>query len=238
MPDKIRTEFIDGINQPFAFFAGGYSLDIKGGVRPLINSMNDLRDFIDFLPWPIFFAIVLLGVWALARKWSVVILGAVALSYIGFFNLMEPASQTLSLMVLSIVICVIIGIPLGILMSRSDAVEAAVKPVLDIMQTMPSFVYLIPVLILFGASPVAGLIAVFIYAAPPVVRLTNLGIRLVPFDVVEASHAFGSTYIQRLFWCVDPVGFAEYLRWYQPDDYDGPCHGGHRGACWRARFGC
>lgn len=205
LPDKIRTEFIDGINQPFAFFAGGYSLDIKGGVRPLINSMNDLRDFIDFLPWPIFFAIVLLGVWALARKWSVVILGAVALSYIGFFNLMEPASQTLSLMVLSIVICVIIGIPLGILMSRSDAVEAAVKPVLDIMQTMPSFVYLIPVLILFGVSPVAGLIAVFIYAAPPVVRLTNLGIRLVPFDVVEASHAFGSTYIQRLFGVLIPL---------------------------------
>ena len=167
--------------------------------------MNDLRDFIDFLPWPIFFAIVLLGVWALARKWSVVILGAVALSYIGFFNLMEPASQTLSLMVLSIVICVIIGIPLGILMSRSDAVEAAVKPVLDIMQTMPSFVYLIPVLILFGVSPVAGLIAVFIYAAPPVVRLTNLGIRLVPFDVVEASHAFGSTYIQRLFGVLIPL---------------------------------
>ena len=133
------------------------------------------------------------------------ILGAVALSYIGFFNLMEPASQTLSLMVLSIVICVIIGIPLGILMSRSDAVEAAVKPVLDIMQTMPSFVYLIPVLILFGVSPVAGLIAVFIYAAPPVVRLTNLGIRLVPFDVVEASHAFGSTYIQRLFGVLIPL---------------------------------
>ena len=102
-------------------------------------------------------------------------------------------------------ICVIIGIPLGILMSRSDAVEAAVKPVLDIMQTMPSFVYLIPVLILFGVGPVAGLIAVFIYAAPPVVRLTNLGIRLVPFDVVEASHAFGSTYIQRLFGVLIPL---------------------------------
>ena len=115
-----------------------------------------------------FLAIALLGAWALARKWSVVSLARLPCPTL-VFNLMEPASQTLSLMVLSIVICVIIGIPLGILMSRSDAVEAAVKPVLDIMQTMPSFVYLIPVLILFGVSPVAGLIAVFIYAAPPVV---------------------------------------------------------------------
>ena len=97
------------------------------------------------------------------------------------------------------------GIPLGIFMSASDAVDRAVKPVLDIMQTMPSFVYLIPVLILFGVSPVAGLIAVVIYAMPPVVRLTNLGIRLVPFEVVEASHAFGATYFQRLFGTLIPL---------------------------------
>ena len=97
-------------------------------------------------------------------------------------------------MILSIILCVAFGIPLGIFMSASDAVDRAVKPILDLMQTMPSFVYLIPVLILFGVSPVAGLIAVVIYAMPPVVRLTNLGIRLVPFEVVEASHAFGATY--------------------------------------------
>ena len=90
-------------------------------------------------------------------------------------------------------------------MSASDAVDRAVKPILDLMQTMPSFVYLIPVLILFGVSPVAGLIAVVIYAMPPVVRLTNLGIRLVPFEVVEASHAFGATYLQRLFGTLIPL---------------------------------
>jgi glycine betaine/proline transport system permease protein len=118
---------------------------------------------------------------------------------------MDLASQTFSLMILSIVLCVAFGIPLGIFMSASDAVDRAVKPVLDIMQTMPSFVYLIPVLILFGVSPVAGLIAVVIYAMPPVVRLTNLGIRLVPFEVVEASHAFGATYFQRLFGTLIPL---------------------------------
>ena len=136
---------------------------------------------------------------------SVVMLALAALLFIGIFGLMDLASQTFSLMILSIILCVVFGIPLGIFMSASDTVDRAVKPVLDIMQTMPSFVYLIPVLILFGVSPVAGLIAVVIYAMPPVVRLTNLGIRLVPFEVVEASHAFGANYIQRLFGTLIPL---------------------------------
>lgn len=206
LPGKLRTEFIaGGINQPTDNFASGYSTVMREGVQPLREAMNQLRDVIDFLPWPVFFLIILLGVWFISRKLWVVVLGAVALCYIGMFSLMALASQTISLMVISIFICCAAGIPIGIAMSRSDAVEASLKPVLDIMQTMPSFVYLIPVLIFFGVSPVAGLIAVCIYAIVPVIRLTNLGIRLVPFDVIEASHAFGSTYLQRLFGVLLPL---------------------------------
>ena len=207
---SLTTEFrvllnLGGINQPFDYFAGSYGFAVKEFILPLRRAMNDLRDFIDFMPWPIFFALVLLLVFWVSRKVGVVLLALAALLFIGVFGLMELASQTFSLMILSIILCVAFGIPLGIFMSASDAVDRAVKPILDLMQTMPSFVYLIPVLILFGVSPVAGLIAVVIYAMPPVVRLTNLGIRLVPFEVVEASHAFGATYLQRLFGTLIPL---------------------------------
>jgi len=206
----LTTEFrvllnLGGINQPFDYFAGSYGFAVKEFILPLRRAMNDLRDFIDFMPWPIFFALVLLLVFWVSRKLGVVLLALAALLFIGVFGLMELASQTFSLMILSIILCVAFGIPLGIFMSASDEVDRAVKPILDLMQTMPSFVYLIPVLILFGVSPVAGLIAVVIYAMPPVVRLTNLGIRLVPFEVVEASHAFGATYLQRLFGTLIPL---------------------------------
>ena len=207
---SLTTQFrvllnLGGINKPFDYFAGSYGFAVKEFILPLRRAMNDLRDFIDFMPWPIFFALVLLLVFWVSRKIGVVLLALAALLFIGVFGLMELASQTFSLMILSILLCVVFGIPLGIFMSASDSVDRAVKPVLDLMQTMPSFVYLIPVLILFGVSPVAGLIAVVIYAMPPVVRLTNLGIRLVPFEVVEASHAFGATYLQRLFGTLIPL---------------------------------
>ncbi len=207
---SLTTQFrvllnLGGINKPFDYFAGSYGFAVKDFILPLRRAMNDLRDFIDFMPWPVFFALVLLLVYWVSRKIGVVMLALAALVFIGVFGLMELASQTFSLMILSIILCVVFGIPLGIFMSASDAVDRAVKPILDLMQTMPSFVYLIPVLILFGVSPVAGLIAVVIYAMPPVVRLTNLGIRLVPFEVVEASHAFGATYLQRLFGTLIPL---------------------------------
>ena len=206
LPSHIKALLnLGGINQPFDYFAGSYGTAVKEFIFPLRRSMNDLRDFIDFMPWPVFFALVLLLVYWVSRKIGVVVLALGALLFIGIFGLMDLASQTFSLMILSIILCVVFGIPLGIFMSASDTVDRAVKPILDIMQTMPSFVYLIPVLILFGVSPVAGLIAVVIYAMPPVVRLTNLGIRLVPFEVVEASHAFGANYFQRLFGTLIPL---------------------------------
>jgi len=96
-------------------------------------------------------------------------------------------------------LCIGLGIPLGIIMSRSNRMQAIVTPVLDIMQTIPSFVYLIPVVMLLGIGKVPGLIAVCIYAVPPIVRLTNLGIRLVDKEVLEAAEAFGSSYRQKLF---------------------------------------
>jgi glycine betaine/proline transport system permease protein len=106
--------------------------------------------------------------------------------------------STLSIITVCTITAIAVGIPLGILMARSNKVQAIVTPILDIMQTMPSFVYLIPVVMLLGIGKVPGLIAVIIYALPPIVRLTNLGIRHVDPDVVEAANAYGCTSWQKL----------------------------------------
>jgi ABC-type proline/glycine betaine transport system permease subunit len=102
-------------------------------------------------------------------------------------------------------LCLTIGIPVGVWMSRSDRAQSVITPILDIMQTIPSFVYLIPVVMLLGIGKVPGLIAVCIYAMPPIVRLTNLGIRLVDKEAMEAADAFGATYRQRLFMVQIPL---------------------------------
>jgi glycine betaine/proline transport system permease protein len=94
--------------------------------------------------------------------------------------------------------CIVVGIPIGILMARSNRVEKSMLPILDMMQTIPSFVYLIPILMLLGIGKIPGLIAVCIYAVPPIIRLTNLGIREVDKETIEASTAFGATAIQKL----------------------------------------
>jgi glycine betaine/proline transport system permease protein len=107
--------------------------------------------------------------------------------------------STLAIILVSTILCISIGIPTGIAMARSDRVQTIVVPILDVMQTIPSFVYLIPVVMLLGIGKVPGLIAVCIYAIPPVVRLTNLGIRLVDKAVLEAADSFGANYWQKLF---------------------------------------
>ena len=104
----------------------------------------------------------------------------------------------LAIISVATIFCISVGIPIGILMARSNRTQTVVTPILDIMQTIPSFVYLIPVVMLLGIGKVPGLLAVCIYAIPPIVRLTNLGIRLVDKDVMEASEAFGASYKQKL----------------------------------------
>ena len=122
----------------------------------------------------------------------------VALMALQFFGLWTFAMETLGLIFVATLICMLIGIPVGIAMSRSDRVQQAIVPILDFLQTMPSFVYLIPFLMIFGPDPVTPAFAVILYAIPPVIRLTDLGIRLVDREVLEASEAFGASPWQKL----------------------------------------
>ena len=139
----------------------------------------------------------LLG-WQLAGK-RMGLFCAVTLFCLGLIGVWSESMTTLSLVLTSVFFCVLFGIPLGILCSRSDRLERFVRPVLDAMQTLPAFVYLVPVVMLFGIGNVPGVLVTIVFALPPLVRLTNLGIRQVPADKVEAGRAFGCTPRQMLF---------------------------------------
>jgi glycine betaine/proline transport system permease protein len=117
---------------------------------------------------------------------------------IGFLGMWEDTMSTVSIIIVCTLLCIGLGLPIGILMSRSDRAQGIVTPILDVMQTIPSFVYLIPVVMLLGIGKVPGLISVIIYAIPPMIRLTNLGIRLVDKEVLEAADAFGASPWQKL----------------------------------------
>ena len=134
-----------------------------------------------------------------SRSWKLVVGSAIAFLLIGYFGMWEDCMATVAIItVLVQFICIVVGIPIGIIMSKSQRAEKAILPILDMMQTIPSFVYLIPIIMLLGIGKVPGLLAVCIYALPPIVRLTNLGIREVDKETLEASEAFGATPMQKL----------------------------------------
>lgn len=159
--------------------------------------LTNLEHFLYWLPWPVVIAIFVLIAWRVTG-WRIALFVGAGLYFMGALGLWEASMTTLALIVTAVAISLLIGIPLGIVAARYDAVWAVIRPVLDAMQTIPSFVYLIPAIMFFGIGNVPGVIATVIFAVPPAVRMTNLGIREVPSDVVEAAVAFGSTARQLL----------------------------------------
>ncbi|MFQ3304822.1 MAG: glycine betaine/proline transport system permease protein [Candidatus Paceibacteria bacterium] len=201
-PSMGRTDLRDlkkGIDLAFREFSRENGEAIEGFFDPLMYFMVWFEKLLMSAPWPIMILIFAVLAWLGARSIGIVIGTIVSFLAIGYFGMWEDTMATVAIISVATFLCIGLGIPLGILMSRSNRVQAGVTPVLDIMQTIPSFVYLIPVVMLLGIGKVPGLIAVCIYALPPIVRLTNLGIRLVDKEVLEAAEAFGSNYRQKLF---------------------------------------
>lgn len=154
---------------------------------------------------------VIVVAWLLTRRIGLSLLMGGLLCIIGLLGLWEAGMQTLALMLMATFLSVVIGIPVGILMGRVDWVRAVLNPVLDVMQTMPSFVYLIPVVMLFGLGKTPALIATIIYAVAPLVRLTDLGIRLADKEVLEASRAYGANTWQQLFGVQIPLALPNIM---------------------------
>lgn len=144
---------------------------------------------------PAWLVILAVGVLAYAASRRVVLAIAMmaAMWFIGTLGLWEQAMQTVAIMLVSVFLSMVIGVPLGVLSARSNTTRAMLNPLLDLMQTIPSFVYLIPAAMLFGLGKVPAILATVIYATPPLIRLTDLGIRQVDSEVIEASRAFGAT---------------------------------------------
>ena len=160
--------------------------------------LGKLRDLLIWIPWPIMMALVFIIGWKVASL-KIAIMSLVVLIVLAMVSLWEPTMVTVAIMIVAVFLSIVIGVPVGILAARSDSVDTGIRPVLDTMQTMPSFVYLVPGIMLFGLGNVAAIFATVLYALPPCIRLTNLGIRQVDPSVVEAGQSFGSSNIQLLF---------------------------------------
>ena len=165
------------------------------GIRePLVGIEHGLW----WLPWWAVIVILAGVAWRFAGR-RIAVVALAGMFFIGVMGLWDQTMTTLAIIITSVVVSLLIGIPLGIFAAKSDRFEAMIRPVLDGMQTMPSFVYLIPAVFFFGLGKVPAVVATFIYAVPPCIRLTNLGIRQVSKELVEAGKAFGCTGVQLLF---------------------------------------
>ena len=160
--------------------------------QPVAWLLEGIQDFLQWLPPLVLLVLVFVIAWRVAT-WRLGVFSVVALAFVGFLGLWSEMMTTLAMVLSSVLFCVLIGMPLGILASRNDRFAAVLRPVLDIAQTTPTFVYLIPVVMLFSIGTVPGVIATIIFAMPPMIRLTELGIRQVQADAVEAAEAFGSS---------------------------------------------
>lgn len=183
-------------------FVNNWLLPVFGSFFDSVSDFLEiiLDGFTDFLIWipAELMAIILIFIsWRFKGK-GLAIFTLIGLLYIGSVDLWTEAMQTLAVVLNAAFFCIVIGLPLGILCAKFKSVDRIVRPILDFMQTLPSFVYLIPTILLFGIGGVPAVISTFVFATPPAVRLTSLGIKQVPVEVVEASKAFGSTSWQTL----------------------------------------
>jgi len=176
----------------------------------VLGILIPFRDFLLWLPWWLVIAVTGLFAWrVVGARFGVIAL--LFLVFMAFMGLIDLLMLTLAITLTATLLCVVLGIPVGIVAARSDRFEGALRPILDGMQTLPSFVYLIPALMLFGLGMTPAVMATCIYAIPPIIRLTNLGIRQVDPSVVEASHAFGATPWQLLLKVQVPLALPTIL---------------------------
>ena len=163
------------------------------GLKSAIQyALRYIEDTLKWIPWPAIVVGLALVSFAVGR-WGLMAFTSIAMLYFGFMGLWENTIDTIALMVVSVAIAVAAGLPLGVIGARSQIADNIMRPILDAMQTMPSFVYLLPGILFFGLGSPAGIFATLIYAIPPVIRLTNLGIRQVDEEVVEAARSFGAS---------------------------------------------
>ena len=198
MERSALAELRKGIDFVFRDFSRTYGDGIAAFFDPILFFLVRFEKLMINSPWPVIIIVICGLAWLGSRSWKLVLGTAISFFLIGYFGMWKDCMATVAIITVCTILCIAVGIPVGILMARSNRVEKSMLPVLDMMQTIPSFVYLIPILMLLGIGKVPGLIAICIYAVPPIIRLTNLGIREVDKETIEASEAFGATKLQKL----------------------------------------
>ena len=186
------------LDSAYREFSRTYGDAIETFFDPLLYFLVWFEKLLLGTPWPVVL-LVLVGLCYLASRSVKLSIGVITgFALIGYFGMWEDTMRTLSIITVATLLSIAIGVPVGIIMAASNRAQKIITPILDVMQTLPAFVYLIPVVMLLGIGKVPGIIAVIVYAIPPVIRLTNLGIRLVDRDVLDAATAFGASRMQCL----------------------------------------
>ncbi|WP_305374412.1 ABC transporter permease [Photobacterium leiognathi] len=213
-PQLERAQLVEirkTLDGAYRSFSREYGDTIESFFDPLLSFLIWFEKLLLATPWWLVIAILAAIAYVASRSWKLSLGVLLSFLFIGFFGMWDNTMRTMSIILVSTLVAIGIGIPIGIAMARSDRVQRTVTPLLDVMQTMPAFVYLIPVVMLLGIGKIPGLIAVVIYAVPPVIRLTNLGIRLVDEEVLEAATAYGASPMQRLFGVQIPLAMPNIM---------------------------
>lgn len=210
-PEQLNVPLGKWVNQFVDWLVINYGAAFEAFADSLLTVLVALEQVLRGAPWWVVLIAIAAITWHASKNWKLVVGLVVAMFAIGMLGLWDKAMQTLALMIVATSLSVLIGIPVGIAMAMSNRLRAIMLPILDTMQTMPSFVYLIPALMLFGLGKVPAILATVIYAAPPVMRLTDLGIRLVDQEVLEASRSFGASRKQILFGVQLPLALPNIM---------------------------
>ncbi len=186
------------IDNAFRNFASSWGETLTDVLSPIHWFLIYLEKLLLIIPWYMFLVIVAILIWRVARNYKLVIGSVLSFICIGLLGMWDDTMRTLSIIIVATTICVLIGIPIGVLMYYKKKAERIITPVLDLMQTIPSFVYLIPVVMLFGLGKIPGLIAICVFSIPPVIRFTNLGLKEVDKQLIESADALGLKWHQKL----------------------------------------
>ncbi|PSW30642.1 ABC transporter permease [Photobacterium phosphoreum] len=213
-PQLERAQLVEirkTLDGSYRAFSREYGDTIERFFDPLLAFLIWFEKLLLATPWWLVIAVLAAIAYVASRSWKLSLGVVISFVLIGVFGMWDNTMRTMSIILVSTLVAIAIGIPTGIVMARSDRIQRIVTPMLDVMQTMPAFVYLIPVVMLLGIGKIPGVIAVVIYAVPPVIRLTNLGIRLVDEEVLEAATAYGASPMQRLFGVQIPLAMPNIM---------------------------
>ncbi|MFP3865558.1 ABC transporter permease [Pseudomonas capeferrum] len=197
-PEALQFSFAERVNQLVDWLVLNYGDHLRSVSDQLLQLLVSLENLLRLLPWWALLLLVGLLAWHASRSVLRSVAMVALLALIGVLGLWDKLLQTLALVLVSTGLCVLVGVPLGILLASRPLARRLLMPVLDVMQTLPAFVYLIPVLMLFGLGKVPAVFATLIYALPPLVRLTDLGLRQIDPSLLQAAHGLGASRWQRL----------------------------------------